>query len=163
MRRALLCGTSEFRWLLTVLALVSLIDPWKIAASQELQSLLDRIASNKVDTSNSIQVDARISDVAGYALVVSIEPEATVRLVSDPGIRVTPLLSEGVIWNTAGSVEVRDTDHDYFDVAPTIRLPFTENAARTVRARVEYAYCIIDQQCLFGEQFVEVALDNWIE
>ena len=44
-----------------------------------------------------------------------------------------------------------DADQGYFAEPPTVRVPFAHEDGRPVEAKVEYAYCLVDYQCLFGE------------
>ena len=68
-------------------------------------------------------------------------------------------------------MELVDPARSYFETAPEIRLPFrvtrTATAARPplaadpdvaseVAVTVEYAWCLVDQQCLFGEARVSL-------
>ena len=44
-----------------------------------------------------------------------------------------------------------EAGRDYFAAPPTIRVPFAGEDGKPVEAEVEYAYCLVDYQCLFGE------------
>jgi hypothetical protein len=50
-----------------------------------------------------------------------------------------------------------DPDQAYFDDPPILRLPFDGGDGKPVKASVEYAYCLVDYQCLFGEATVSAA------
>ena len=44
----------------------------------------------------------------------------------------------------------------YFEAPVELRLPVRVTGAAAVEADVEYAYCLVDYQCLFGETRVSV-------
>lgn len=87
-------------------------------------------------------------------LVVTLVPKGQAKLVADPGVVVTPRLRAGVTWLAAEPVSRVDPDIGYFDEPPTLRIPFTTQDGQAVEASVEYAYCLVDYQCLFGETTV---------
>ena len=39
----------------------------------------------------------------------------------------------------------------------TVRLPFRADAPQPLEILVEYAYCVVDYQCFFGEELLTVA------
>ncbi len=130
------------------------------AYSQALQNMLDQLAAPATTVEAPVVVNGRFSDVGEQALVVSFETKPEIRLVADPGMTVTPLFSEGVTWLADGEVELRYEGEEYFEPLPTIRIPFAAEDADEVRARINYAFCVIDEQCLFGEAVVEVDLSD---
>jgi hypothetical protein len=85
----------------------------------------------------------------GDELVISFVPEGGVKLVADPGITVTPEPRDGVTWSGNLPLNHAQPGLDYFPAPVTLRLPFTGADGRPVAAAVEYAYCIVAQQCLF--------------
>ena len=87
-------------------------------------------------------------------LVVTLVPKGKAKLVADPGVVVTPRLRPGLVWSASTPVSRVDPEIGYFDEPPTLRLPFTANDGRPVEASVEYAYCLVDYQCLFGQTTV---------
>ena len=93
----------------------------------------------------------------GNALVVVVEPQGEFKLVADPGITVTPIARPGVNgWCrclTARSIPASE----YFTPPATVRLPFRASDNQPVEILVEYAYCVVDYQCFFGEQTLTVA------
>ena len=143
-RRPLLAAT---------LAVVSAVP----AAAQGLDDLLRPLGPVKAVPQGAVAVRGWIERAAeGSALVIVLEPSGAARLVADPGITVEPVAVEGVRWTAALPLTVVDTTRDYFATAPVLKLPFT-GTAPAVEARVDYAWCLADYQCLFGEAVVRVA------
>ena len=122
------------------------------AASDNLQNLLDNLAppaapEGRVDVTGWVE-----SSTGGSELVVSLVPHGAAKLVGDPGITVTPLPSP-----TAGQpVELVRPDEPYLKEPPQVRVPLAGHAGGPVEAQVDYAYCLADFQCLFGEAKVRV-------
>jgi hypothetical protein len=87
--------------------------------------------------------------------VISLVPVGDVRLVADPGITVEPVASGNVAWRTPGPVRLAQDGVHYFATPPILRVPFAAKEGK-VGAKVDYAYCIVDQKCLFGEASVSV-------
>lgn len=90
-------------------------------------------------------------------LVVTFVAKGEVKLVADPGITVTPQSREGITWAATGPVSHVDPDQAYFADPPILRLPFEGSDGEPVKASVEYAYCLVDYQCLFGEATVSAS------
>lgn len=125
------------------------------ASADSLADLLSSLGPGSADTG---RVDVRASVEAsgtGSELVISLLPVGDVKLVADPGITVLPLPSANVRWQTAGPVRLVLGGAHYFDTPPTLRLPFAAQEG-LVGAKVDYAYCIVDEKCLFGEAAVSV-------
>lgn len=93
----------------------------------------------------------------GAELVITFIPEGGVKLVADPGVTVTPVARDGIAWTGAVPLHHARAGLDYFAPPLTLRLPFTGGDGRPVDAAVEYAYCVVDQQCLFGQATVSAA------
>ena len=120
------------------------------SAAEPLSALLDRLAPARAPQ-GSVEVMSWVERNDGRPeLVVTLVPKGAVKLVADPGITVTPVAREGLAWNSAAPVSEVDPDRDYFAEPPTIRVPFGGEDGRPVEADVEYAYCLVDYQCLFG-------------
>ena len=85
----------------------------------------------------------------GFELVVTLEPRGAAKLVADPGITVRPTPAPGIDWQR-DELSLVDGTRDYFATPQVLRLPF-KGTAESVAANVEYAWCIKDYQCLFGE------------
>jgi hypothetical protein len=121
------------------------------AAAEPLATLLDQIAPAKAPEGSVDVVGWVEHDGARPELVVTLVPKGQVKLVADPGIVVTPVARDGVEWAAVQPVSRVDGSRSYFAEPPTIRLPFAGEDGKPVEASVEYAYCLVDYQCLFGE------------
>ncbi len=93
----------------------------------------------------------------GPAVVVVVAPRGEVKLVADPGITVIPTERAGVEWRGPLPLRKVDAGLDYFPPPATVRLPFTASDERPVELLVEYAYCVVDFQCFFGEERLTLA------
>ncbi len=87
---------------------------------------------------------------SGTELVVRVEPRGAAKLVAEPGVVVTPLARDGVSWPAQG-VQSELMGRSYFEAPVELRLPVQVTGSPSVEADVEYAYCLADYQCLFGE------------
>jgi hypothetical protein len=83
-------------------------------------------------------------------LVVRVEPRGAAKLVAEPGVVVTPLVRDGVVWPTQGA-QTLPTGRSYLEAPVELRLPVRAADGTDAEAHVEYAYCLADYQCLFGE------------
>jgi len=120
-------------------------------AGEPLAALLQEIAPAQVPE-GSVDVLSWVERSGSTPeLVVTLMPKGQVKLVADPGVTITPVARDGVKWTTAAPVIATDTTRDYFPDPPTIRVPFAAEDGKPVEAGVEYAYCLVDYQCLFGE------------
>lgn len=126
------------------------------AQAAELKDLLGQIAPpspallGKVDVTGWLETSPQ-----GTELVVTLTPSGAAKLAADPGIVVTPLVQAG--GATPGEpVELVDPDQGYLTEPPTLRAPLPHHDGGPVEARVDYAYCLVDTQCLFGEATVKV-------
>lgn len=107
---------------------------------------------------NGVRVDGWVeTGPDGQELVVVIEPEGEIKLVADPGITVTPTERSGVEWLTPLPHHYVDAGTDYFVPPATVRLPFRASDGQPIELRVDYAYCLVDFQCFFGEETLTVA------
>ena len=70
---------------------------------------------------------------------------------------MTPTVRAGVEWRTPLPHRMVDPAIDYFIPPATLRLPFTSSDHEPVELLVEYAWCVVDFQCFFGEQTLTVA------
>jgi hypothetical protein len=124
----------------------------------DVDRLLEQFNAGATHTNGSVRVDAwteagRESD----ALVVVVEPRGEFKLVADPGITVTPMERPGIKW--LGPLPYRHVDSElqYFTPPASLRLPFRASDDQPLEILVEYAYCVVDYQCFFGEQNLTVA------
>ena len=119
-------------------------------AAESLGSLLDQLAPAAVPQ-GSVEVMSWVErNGAVPELVVTLVPKGEVKLVADPGVVVTPVPRDGLQWKAVEPVSSIDAERDYFDEPPTLRVPFAGEDGKPVEAEVEYAYCLVDYQCLFG-------------
>jgi hypothetical protein len=106
----------------------------------------------------SVHVDAWTEPgQEGNALVVVVEPRGKFKLVADPGITVTPTARPGVEWLVSLPYRHVDAGVEYFTPPASLRLPFRASDGQPLEIVVEYAYCVVDYQCFFGEQTLTVA------
>jgi hypothetical protein len=83
-------------------------------------------------------------------VVVRLVPQGSAKLVADPGISVAPVDELGL--PSGAVVSLKDVSREYFDLPPVLEIE--PGAAPALR--VEYAYCVIAKQCLFGDTIVQV-------
>jgi hypothetical protein len=83
-------------------------------------------------------------------VLVTLMPEGGARLVADPGVSVVPI--DGLGLPVAGAVALKDGSKEYFTMPPML----TVEPGAASALRVEYAYCVIAKQCLFGDVTVPV-------
>ena len=139
---------------LAALAALVLMPSVAASAAEPLSALHGQIAPPKAPT-GSVEVGSWVErNGAQPELVVTLVPKGQVKLVADPGMTVTPVARDGVAWTSATPVSETEPGRDYFAAPPTIRVPFTGEDGKPVEAAVEYAYCLVDYQCLFGEATV---------
>ncbi len=126
-----------------------------------LDDLLQQFDAQAPEAPGGVRLDAWIeTHDAGKEVVVVVTPEGEVKLVADPGITVTPAARLGVAWRTPLPHRMVDPGRDYFDPPATVRLPVTIEDEQPIELLVEYAYCLVDYQCLFGEQIVSVGTEK---
>ena len=125
-------------------------------ATEPLSSMLAKLAPAKPPEGSVDVVSWVERDGASPELVVTLVPKGQVKLVADPGVTVTPVARDGVAWSGSGPVSRVEADQGYFAEPPTVRVPFAHEDGRPVEAKVEYAYCLVDYQCLFGEAKISV-------
>lgn len=129
------------------------------AAGDSLGSLLNQIAPPKIPQGSVDVLGWVEQSKQGSELVVSLVPKGQVKLVADPGVTVTPVARNGVTWKDGAPVSKVEPDRDYFAEPPTVRVPFAGGDGKPVEAEVEYAYCLVDYQCLFGTAKVMAPTD----
>lgn len=128
-------------------------------AAEPLAELLQRIAPAP-PPSGGVAVTGRIEvGPQGAELVVNLEPHGAAKLVADPGITVTPLPTTPNGEAPGSPVELVDASVAYLRSAPELRVPVRIARDAPVTARVDYAYCLVDSQCLFGEALLRVEPD----
>jgi len=128
------------------------------AQQPSLDDLLQEFDAQAPEAPGGVRLDAWIeTHDTGKEVVVVVTPEGEVKLVADPGITVTPAARLGVAWQTPLPHRMVDTGRDYFDPPAMVRLPFTIEDEQPIELLVEYAYCLVDYQCFFGEEELTVA------
>ena len=120
-------------------------------AAEPLSTLLGQIAPAKAPEGSVDVVGWVERDGTKPELVVTLIPNGQVKLVADPGVVVTPVARDGIKWAATQPVSRVDASRSYLVEPPTIRLPFAGEDGKPVEAAVEYAYCLVGYQCLFGE------------
>jgi hypothetical protein len=109
---------------------------------------------------DGVEIDAWTeTGPGGSEIVVVVAPRGATKLVADPGITVTPTARPGLAWGTALPYRKVEPQVDYFTPPATLRLPFTSSDREPVELLVEYAWCVVDFQCFFGEETLEVAIN----
>jgi hypothetical protein len=128
-------------------------------AAEGLDTLLGRLAPPPSAPHATVKVLGWVERVGDDRdeLVITLLPEGKAKLVADPGVTVTPVARDGILWSGTRPTSRVEPGTDYFPAPPTLRLPFAGADGRPVEATVEYAYCVVDRQCLFGETRVSAA------
>jgi hypothetical protein len=129
-----------------------------IPAPLPLDELVQQFNAGAPPTTDGVELDAWVERTdEGTQVVVQIEPQGALKLVADPGITVTPTARPGVTWLVPVPLRHVDPQIDYFAPPALVRLPFAVSDDRPVELLVEYAYCVVDFQCFFGEETLSVA------
>jgi hypothetical protein len=123
----------------------------------DVDRLLEQFNASAPHTNGSIRVNAW-TEAGGEsdALVVVVEPRGEFKLVADPGITVTPMERSGVEWLVPLPYRHVDSELQYLTPPASLRLPFRASDDQPLEILVEYAYCVVDYQCFFGEQNLTV-------
>jgi hypothetical protein len=133
--------------------------PGGVPATPPLDALIQQFQAGAPPTTDGVELDAWVERTAdGRQVVVEIEPQGALKLVADPGITITPTVRPGVTWLLPLPHRHVDPQVDYFAPPALVRLPFAMSDHRPLELLVEYAYCVVDFQCFFGEETLTVAL-----
>ncbi|HSA82060.1 MAG TPA: hypothetical protein VLE23_14685 [Geminicoccaceae bacterium] len=128
-----------------------------IGTAAPFEQLIERFNAGTPDQ-DRVAIDAWTeSGPEGSEVVIVIAPRGKTKLVADPGITVTPTARAGVEWRTPLPHRKVDPALEYFTPPATLRLPFTSNDDQPLELLVEYAWCVVDFQCFFGEEVLTVA------
>lgn len=128
------------------------------ASEVELDRLIQQFNVSTPSTDGSVHLDAWIETGAERdEVVVVLEPRGEFKLVADPGITVTPTEQPGVEWLVPLPHRLVNPQIQYFTPPASIRLPFRGGGDAPLDILVEYAYCVVDYQCFFGEQTLTVS------
>ena len=123
----------------------------------DLDRLLERFDAG-APMGDSVDLDAWIETGATHdEVVIVLEPRGAFKLVADPGITVTPTEQPGVEWLVPLPYRQVDPESLYFTPPAAVRLPFRAEAAAPLEILVEYAYCLVEYQCFFGEEVLTVS------
>jgi hypothetical protein len=124
----------------------------------DLDRLIEQFNAGARQTQGSVHLDAWIeAGPESQALVVVVEPRGEFKLVADPGITVTPTEQPGVEWLVPLPHRHVDPEIQYFTPPASVRLPFRADHEQPLEVLVEYAYCVVEYQCFFGEEVLTVA------
>ena len=134
-----------------LLALALGVPTGSALAQADIKALLDGLGRDsepegRVDVQGWVERDGDAAE-----LVVTLVPQGAAKLVADPGITITPL--DGT---RAAPMSLIDPTRDYLTEPPVMRVPLPGHAGEPVAAQVDYAYCLVDYVCLFGEATVRV-------
>jgi hypothetical protein len=131
-----------------------------IPAGPSLDELIQRFeAPPQTAPRAEVRLDAWIeSNGSERWVVVAIEPEGETKLIADPGITIAPVTRPGITWLVPLPHRYVDPTREYFEPAAAVRLPFSGEDGLPIELDVEYAYCVIDYQCFFGEETVTAQL-----
>lgn len=138
----------------------SATDVEKSTAAPGLDDLLDGFEPVDPAPDGRVTVDAWVQAGLdeGRELVVVVQPEGETKLVADPGITLIPdEPALGVTWQVPIPHRVVDQATDYWDGQRAVRIPFEAAEGTSLEFRVEYAWCVLDYQCFFGEEQMSVA------
>jgi hypothetical protein len=128
------------------------------ASGSELDRLIEQFDAGAPEAEGSVRLDAWIETGAEPdEVVVVLEPQGAFKLVADPGITITPTAQPGVEWLVPLPYRHVDSESQYFTPPASLRLPFRADAEQPLEILVEYAYCVVDYQCFFGEELLTVA------
>jgi hypothetical protein len=135
----------------------------ELATAPALDDLLEAIEPAAPAPDGRVTVDAWVQPRDdGRELVVVVQPEGKTKLVADPGITLTPAEDAfGVTWQVPVPHRVVDPKADYWEGERAVRLPFTAAEGTPLEVRVEYAWCVLDYQCFFGEE--QLSVSNRVE
>jgi len=134
--------------------------PEALTPAPALGDLLEEFQPVEPVPDGRVRVDAWVQagHDAGRELVVVVQPEGKTKLIADPGITLTPdEHAFGVTWRVPVPHRVVDHTTDYWEGQRAVRVPFEAAEGTPLEFRVEYAWCVLDYQCFFGEEQLTVA------
>ena len=132
------------RHFLVLLALTYL--PAAASAADDADALLRKLGLRPA--AEVVRVDT--AQAANGQVRVTLLADPGVHLVADPGVSVQPVDAYGL--PTAAMVELKESGQEYFDAPPQLIV----DAGGADRLHVQYAYCVVAKQCLFGDVTVPV-------
>jgi len=129
------------------------------AQSDDLRRLFEMVEPRQELPAGRVDVVGWITqDGQGPVLRIGITATDGARLVADPGIRVEPIDETGGLWANAEPLEHMVIGQAYFDAPQTVDVQLLDTRAGIAEADVLFAYCLVDEICLFGEERVSVPL-----
>lgn len=124
-----------------------------VADGNDLDTLLDQYRADAPPAQGSVRLDGWVQgEGEAQRLVVVLEPEGETKLVADPGITLTPVAMPGVRYEEPLPHRTFDPSRDYLDAPATVELRVSGLDGAPVDVTVEYAYCLVNWQCFFGEE-----------
>lgn len=93
---------------------------------------------------------------------VSLQAQPGARLVADPGISIRPVEDRLGVWQTGQEISHWVEGQAYFTSAQTVDVGSVAEDGLPIRVDVHFAYCLVDDICLFGEERVEIETLNLI-
>lgn len=133
------------------------------AANDGLRSLLQGLGPT-APPKGDVSVRAWVERGAGEPaeLVVRLEPRGAAKLSAEQGVIVTPVAGDGVAWEVQVLLQ-EEPGRGYWKTPVDVRLPFAADDGVRIEALVEYAYCLVESQCLFGEAKVAAVVEGGSE
>ncbi len=145
------------RALLLLSAALPVLPAAAARAVSDVEGLLGDLLAPR-EPEGRVVVSARIEPAGDHlALVVDVRPLGDAKLVADPGSVLQAEEVDGITW-LAREVKAVEPGRSYFDGAVTLTLPFRASGPGEVRARLDYAWCLVGFQCLFGRERVRLPL-----
>lgn len=133
---------------------------WSEATKPSLDELIKQFQSDAPKVKAEVDIEAWVEsgDGAGQPdeMVITLLPGGKTKLNADPGITITPTAQTGVDWQITLPHRHQDLSITYFEPPAEIRMPFSAEASEPIEILVEYAYCLVDYQCFFGEETLSV-------
>lgn len=128
------------------------------AAADPLGQLLERAAPGGPTAAEAVIVHGWIERGGTHPeVVVQLRAEPPARLVADPGITVGATPRDGLAWLISLPHHVFESGRAYFDDGAVVRLPFVAEDGHPIALQIDYAWCLTDLICLFGEAEVVVS------
>lgn len=142
------------------LVMLSIV-PLPVAA--QTKSLSDLLSKN----GTALKPEASV-DIVGWierdnstSLVrVSLQAQPGARLVADPGISIRPVEERLGVWQTDQEISHWVEGQAYFMSAQTVDVGSVAEDGLPIHVDVHFAYCLVDDICLFGEERVEIQTQN---
>ena len=129
-------------------------------AKPSLENLIKQFQSDAPKIEAEVEIEAWVEPGNGAGrpdeVVITVLPEGETKLNADPGITVTPAEHADIEWQIPLPHRHQDTSITYFTPPAEIRMPFKAGAGAPIEILVEYAYCVVDYQCFFGEETLSV-------